>query len=158
MPSIEILSIDQVQPIEVARFPFAVLPDDRRRSRRSHRSKARFQEDFDRVSGILYHLGNPNLKSSHSGRLLFAYELLSEDSKHGANFLEFAPDYRIAAQSLLAELMAGSPVHRLLFTSDWQFGPEWTRREPAVTLDEFWRLHDARRVLLNALYPMEQDQ
>ena len=72
-----------------------------------------------------------------------------------ADFLEFAPAFRPAAESMLAELIAASPEEELIFTSDWQFGPDWTKREPALSLNEFWKLHDSRRLLLNALYPIK---
>jgi hypothetical protein len=152
MPSIEIVAVDQSRPAEVDGLPFAVLPDA---TLRSHRSHPRFQTDFDRVRGVLYHLGNPDLKTDHVGRCYFAYKLLSPESKKvEATFLEFAAEYRAAAEALLAGLLSDSPVHRLIFTSDWQFGPEWTRREPEVSLREFWRLHDLRELRLNALYPI----
>jgi hypothetical protein len=128
---------------------FAVEADPARRSHRSPRP--RFQPDFDRASGVLYHLGNPDLKETPSGRCFFAYELLSEASKN-AEFLEFAPEYRVGVESFLESLMAESPVRELIFTSDWQFGPEWTQREPPLGMEEFWRLHDRRELKLNALY------
>jgi hypothetical protein len=154
MPSIEIVAVGQSRPIEVGGFPFAVATDANLKSHRS--PQPRFQDEFDRVSGIMYHLGNPSLKDGSEGRCFFAYKLLSEESKKvDADFLEFAPAFRAAAESMLAELIAGSPKEELIFTSDWQFGPDWTRREVAVTLSEFWKLHDSRRLLLNALYPIK---
>jgi hypothetical protein len=42
---------------------------------------------------------------------------------------------------MLAELIAASPTEELIFTSDWQFGPDWTKREQALSLSEFWKLH-----------------
>lgn len=154
MPSIEIVAVRQSQPIKVDGFPFAVVADAKLRSHRS--PHPRFQDDFDRASGIMYHLGNPTLKSDSAGRCFFAYDLLSEQSKKAeADFLEFAPEFRPAAEMMLAELIAESPAEELIFTSDWQFGPDWTKREPALALSEFWKLHDSRRLLLNALYPIK---
>ncbi|HEY5376516.1 MAG TPA: hypothetical protein VIK01_22705, partial [Polyangiaceae bacterium] len=59
-----------------------------------------------------------------------------------------------SARALLNWLVAASPCGRILFTSDWQFGPDWTKRFAAITLNEFWRLHDSRALLLNAAYPV----
>ena len=154
MPSIEIVAVGQSRPIEVDGFPFAVAADAKLKSHRS--PQPRFQEDFDRVSGIMYHLGNPSLKNDSEGRCFFAYKLLSEGSKKvEADFLEFAPEFRSAAETMLAELIAASPKEELIFTSDWQLGPDWTKRESAISLSEFWKLHDSRRLLLNALYPIK---
>ena len=154
MPSIEIIAVGQSRPIEVEGFPFAVVVDPQLKSHRT--PHARFQKDFDNVSGIAYHLGNPDLKDANAGSCFFAYDLLSEESKRvDADFLEFAALFRSAAESLLVTLIAGSPTEELIFTSDWQFGPDWTKREPTLRLDEFWKLHDSRRLLLNALYPIK---
>ena len=154
MPSIEIVAIGQLRPIKVDGFPFAVVADAKLKSHRSPRP--RFQEDFDRLSGIIYHLGNPNLKDNRDGRCFFAYKLLSSESKRvKTDFLEFAAEFRPAAETMLAELIAESPSEELIFTSDWQFGPDWTKREPALPLSDFWKLHDSRRLLLNALYPIK---
>jgi hypothetical protein len=154
MPSIEIVAVGQSRPIEVDGFPFAVAADTQLKSHRS--PQPRFQEDFDRVSGVMYHLGNPSLKGDSEGRCFFAYKLLSEESKRvDADFLEFDPALRSAAESMLAELITASPKEELIFTSDWQFGPDWTKREAPLSLSEFWMLHDSRRLLLNALYPIK---
>jgi hypothetical protein len=108
MPSIEIVAVGQTQPVEVGSLPFAVSADARLKSHRS--PSPRFQEDFDRVSGIIYHLGNPTLKGDSARRCVFAYMLLSEESKEvEADFLEFAPRFRSAAEAMLAELMTDSP-------------------------------------------------
>ena len=150
----EIIAVGQSRPIEVGGFPFAALADRRLKSHRL--PTPRFQADFDAVSGMLYHLGNPDLKEGRAGRCFFASNLLSEESKNpDADFLEFAPAYRPAAEALLAALIAASPVNEVIFTSDWQFGPDWTKREEPVTLSAFWRLHDSHRLLLNALYPIK---
>lgn len=151
MPSIEILAIRQAQPRDFHDLPFAVTVDT---TLRSHRSPSRFQQDFDLLSGSLYHLGNPNLKADSQGRCFFAYQLLSRDSQRDATFLEFGSPYTTHVQTLLAELMGRSPAHRLIFTSDWQFGPEWAKRYAEITLRQFWRLHDSRQLMLNTLYPI----
>ena len=154
MPSIEIVAIGQSRPIAVDGFPFPVVADEKLKSHRSPR--ARFQGDFDRLAGVMYHLGNPSLRDDSAGRCFFAYDLLSERSKEvEADFLEFAPAFRSAVETMLAKLVADSPAKALVFTSDWQFGPDWTKREPALSLSEFWKLHDSRRLLLNALYPIK---
>ena len=153
MPSIEIVAVGQSTPIETRAFPFAVLADAKLVSHRS--PSPRFQADFNRTSGIIYHLGNPNLKTDTGGRCFFASQLLSEESKNAAEFLAFDSPFRSAVEVMMAELIANSPTSELIFTSDWQYGPEWTRREPPLSLTEFWRLHDSRQVLLNALYPIK---
>jgi hypothetical protein len=154
MPSIEIAAVGQLEQSVFDDLPFAVIAD---KIRRSHRSSSRFQSDFDRLSGILYHLGNPDLKANHEGRCFFAYKLLSRSSQQDGVFLEFDTEYRQSVEALLAELIHGSPQHHVVFTSDWQFGPEWTKREDVIKLTEFWRRHDSHELMLNTLYPIMRD-
>jgi hypothetical protein len=152
MPSIEILAVGQIQPIGVDHLPFAVHVDAKRSS---HRRPSRFQHDFDQLTGILYHLGNPSLKHDSKGRFYIASRLLTVESKKlGAEFLEFVPEHRVGVESLLSDLVLQTPARQLVFTSDWQFGPDWVRREGPMTLEEFWHAHDSRQILLNALYPI----
>src|SRR5450432_2602894 len=119
---------------------------------KSHRLPSRFQADFDRLSGILYHLGNPSLKADRDGRIFFAYKLLSHESQKNATFLQFSPEHRTSASTLLSKLIRLSLERRIIFTSDWQFGPAETKHVAEITLDEFWRLHDSRQICLNTLY------
>jgi hypothetical protein len=80
------------------------------------------------VSGSLYHLGNNEL--SGLGGAFFASDLLSLESRDAdaPTFLEFAQSHVASVHSLLDWLIRNSPDSRLLFTSDWQFGPEGTQR------------------------------
>ena len=108
MPSIEIIAVGQTQPVDVSALPFAVLADP---VLRSHRTPSRFQHDFDRLSGILYHLGNPSLKDDWEGRFFFASKLLSAASrKIPETFLEFGQDYRGRMETFLEQLMSSSRI------------------------------------------------
>ena len=155
MPSIEIACVGLESPLEPPATTFAVVYEA---GLKSHRyPHPRFQLDFDRMTGSLYHLGSPQFTGSTTGSFL-AYDVLSEASRHAEppSFLEFAPDHLQSARDLLAWLLEASPEGRLVFTSDWQFGPEGSRRCDAVALAQFWQLHDSRNLLLNAAYPIER--
>lgn len=151
MPTIEIAAIGLVKPLAPPQTSFSVVYE---RGLRSHRVPSRFQADFDRMSGSLYHLGNPGLPGD--GGAFFASELLSTESR-GADprsFLEFAKSHVASIHTLLEWLLRHSSDGNLLFTSDWQFGPAGTQRAGPVSLPDFWRLHDSRRLMLNAAYPV----
>ncbi len=150
MPSIEILCVGATTPEPPPETSFAVIGDP---SRQSHRGpKPRFQGDFDRLEGVLYHIGNPEFASNPDGPF-FAYDVLSEASRHASprSFLEFAPSHIGSARRLLEWILASSPPGRLIFTSDWQFGPSRTRRFDGLDADEFWRRHDSRRLQTGGL-------
>jgi hypothetical protein len=136
---------------------FAVICDP---SSQSHRGPTpRFQSDFDRLDGVLYHVGNPEFAANPDGPF-FAYDALSEASRHASpsSFLEFAPSHAVSARAFLEWILASSPAGRLIFTSDWQFGPSWTRRFDGLDLNEFWRRHDSHLLFLNSAYVIDASQ
>jgi hypothetical protein len=151
MPSIEIACLDAVAPPPPPTTSFALIYEE---GLLSHRSPSpRFQSDFDALSGVLYHIGNPALRDNDRGAYC-AHKVLSEASLYAdpPSFLEFDSVHVVSTKLLLNWLLTVSPVGRVLFTSDWQFGPDWTQRFGPIESAEFWRLHDCRELLLNAAY------
>jgi hypothetical protein len=151
MPSIEVVCIDQASPLQFGTLSFALESET---SLRSHRSPhPRFQSDFDLLRGCIYHFGNPEFRSPGTG-LYFAYHLLSRACADADSneFLEFSERFRPDIQVVMKSLVLASPVGRLLFTSDWQFGPEETRRIGLISLAQFWNLHDGKELFLNSSY------
>jgi hypothetical protein len=59
VPSIEIICIDQVDPIDFNDLPFAVESGAEIKSHRIPRPL--FARDFAGLKGCIYHLGNPDL-------------------------------------------------------------------------------------------------
>jgi hypothetical protein len=118
MPSVEIICIGQSQPVDLSELPFAIEAEPQLFSHRG--SSSLFQQDFERVKGCIYHLGNPYLKDhQNASRLYFASQLLAERLK----CFEFGAEYVPHVKHLLETLLSYSPEGRLLFTSDYQFGP-----------------------------------
>jgi hypothetical protein len=153
MPSIEIACIGRDVPVPIVADGFAVVSEH---GLRSHRVPSRFQSDFDSLSGCLYHLGNPSLRDPAQGGAFFAYELLSQASRDPfpPSFLEFASAHVEEVRAVLSSILAASPLGRALFTSDWQFGPDWTHRFGPVSLGDFWQLHASRTLYLNSAYEL----
>jgi len=132
-------------------YPFAVEASS---ELVSHRGPApRFQSDFDGLAGVIYHLGNPDLKVREPGAY-FAYELLSEASRSAEppSALLFDPKYASAVFDLLEVLVSESPKSELLLTSDWRLGPDHKLRLERLSLAELRELHDSGALLLNSLY------
>jgi hypothetical protein len=153
MPSIEIACVDLSTDTKPLATSFAVTHE---LGLRSHRSPApRFQADFAKLTGALYHIGNPEF-AGHDGGPFFAYDVLSEASREAdpKSFLEFDAPHVPSMRNFLQWLLDLSPCGRILFTSDWQFGPSETHRFEPIALAEFWSRHDSRRLLLNAAYPI----
>ena len=152
MPSIEIVCVDQVSPTDCSHLDFAVESGTELISHRG--ASSLFVEEFASLKGCIYHLGNPDLKKQPD-RIFFAYYLLCHsDPDSRPDVLQLRPQYILGFQSFLETLLAASPVRRLLFTSDWQFGPKPASRMPSTDLQEFLRRHKAGELRLNTAYPI----
>lgn len=143
MPSIEIICVEQVEPLRFVGLPFEVYAETKLVSHR--KPSPLFQSDFDTMSGCIYHIIQQG-GGWNAGNLLNGWEkLLFED--------DTAPYIK----KLLEVLLQASPVHRLIFTSDYQFGPRVKRYKRPFTLTKFWEAHDAEKLHLNALYPLRDE-
>jgi hypothetical protein len=153
MPSIEIACIGLERPASVEAQGFDVEAE---RGLVSHQAQSRFRKDFDALAGCLYHLGHSSRRDPSLGRAFTAYELLSPACRDPfpPSILEFAANHVAEIRAVLAAIVAASPEGRALFTSDWQYGPEWAHRFGPVTLDEFWSLHGMRALYLNTAYEL----
>ena len=151
MPSIEIACLGLERPAPIAAKGFVVEVEPRLVS---HQAQPRFQKDFDGLTGCLYHLGFESKRDPHLGRPFIAYDLLSCACREPfpPSILEFAAIHVEEIRTVLAAIVAASPLHMALFTSDWQYGPEWAHRFGPVTVSEFWQLHTSRLLYLNTAY------
>jgi hypothetical protein len=152
MPSIELVCIDQLTPIELPDLPFAVVAGAEPISHRSPRPL--FRRELSNLRGCIYHVGNPQCKQPDYRGMFFAYDVLSNESRHQTRrrFFEVAPEFRDGFGYLLRTLLNASPVHSVFFSSDWQFGPTRKTRGGALSEETFWKKYDGHELKLNACY------
>ena len=150
MPTIEIVCVAQSEPLDFSDLPFAVLAENKPVSHRGL-----FQSDFDKLTGCIYHLGNPDLRGDEDG-LFWAYELVNDaiGEETDEAFLKFDDEFVPHVKAMLGQLLAASPIGQVTFSSDWQFGTEDVRRFEAISEQQFWQLHDAGGLRFNALYAL----
>lgn len=142
MPSVEIICIGQLEPIDYSAMPFRV---DAESEIVSHRTPSPlFQTDFDNVKGCIYHLCKQRNGAYTAGDLLTEWW----------EILHFKSEYSPFVKQMLRELLESSPTKQLLFTSDYQFGPDQKIYKRSLTLDRFWKIHDDKKLRANALYPI----
>ncbi len=146
MPSVEIVCIGQPEPIVFENMPFRIDAENRLVSQRT--PSPLFQTDFDLLTGCIYHL----IKQSRGA--CTAVELLDAWWEE----LRFKPEYVPNIQQILSELLTASPEGKVLFTSDYQFGPNTKRYKRPLTLGNFWALHAEGKLRANALYPLTRDK
>lgn len=155
MPSIEIVCVDQTEPTSFLNAPFAVESESKLVSHRS--PSPLFQPDFDVLRGCIYHLGNPSSRDPTFTGYYTAYKLLTGDAESCVwNIVYFKIEFVPFIKMFLAQLLQNSPVGKVIFTSDYQFGPNEKRYKRVITLDMFWQLHDKNKLKLNALYQLKQ--
>jgi hypothetical protein len=149
MPSLEIICISQREPGNFSDLPFRVQAEKKLVSHRS--PKPLFQSDFDKLHGCIYHVSD--------GRTPTCYDLLVRDwyDEQGVDpafeeNVEFREEYSGAMMQMLEELLRSSPVGQILFTTDYQFGPEEARRYGPLSFAEFAGLYNAGQVRMNASY------
>lgn len=154
MPSIEIICINQTEPIQFLNLPFAVEAESKLASHRS--PSPLFQPDFDELRGCIYHLGNPSLRGPAASGRYTAYKLLSkEKGTEWWDIIHFSAEFVPSIRVLVEQLLAASPTGKVLFTSDYQFGPDAKRYKRSLTLERFWQHHDEKKLKMNALYPLK---
>jgi hypothetical protein len=142
MPSVEIICVNQLEPIDYSNVPFRVYAENELVSHRT--PSPLFQADFDNLKGCIYHLCQHPKGAYTAGGLLTQWW----------DILHFKDDYSPYIKQMLQELLEASPIKRLVFTSDYQFGPDEKRYKRPITLARFWEIHDAKKLRVNALYPI----
>lgn len=153
MPSIEIVCIGQLEVSDFNNLPFRLFAGDRLVSHRSPRPL--FQPEFDTLQGCIYHLCNPD-RGYTAYHLLTAGPEEEELEREWWTGIYFLPAFAPSVRMILAELLNASPVGKVVFTSDYQFGPKVRRYKRSLTLERFWELHDTRKLHMNALYPLRR--
>ncbi len=133
-------------------MPFAVVADTAPVSHR--RPRPLFQRELSQLAGCMYHIGNPACRDPEYAGAYFAYEVLSPESRERqrGRFFEVAPAYREAFRRMVRALLGASPVHSVLFYTDWQFGPVRPTRGGVISESSFWERHDQHELRLNACY------
>lgn len=152
MPSVEIVCMNQQEASDYSDMPFAVVAEDQLVSHRG--PKPLFQADFDLLRGYIYHLGGPEFFNESGQAIFTAYNLLSERCRdqEEARFLEFKDEYTLSLKVFVQRLLQSSPSRRLLFTSDYQFGPPQPQRSGEITCETFWQTHGMGQLLFNTSY------
>lgn len=109
-----------------------------------------FKSDFDNLSGCMYHLrdGGPT-----------CFDLLKKDwydqdgnKTESVENIKFKDEFAEHVKNLLQSLLIASPVGKILFTTDYQFGPKDVEKNGPITFIEFWTLHDSGNIRMNASY------
>ncbi len=153
MPSLEIICINQAEPSNFSYLPFKVVAEKQLISHRG--SSSLFQADFDQLEGCIYHLLDE--------KRVTAYWLLVRDwyykgNSNGRDYnVEFIDEVSLPVKDMLQQLLLASPVGQILFTTDYQSGPETVERHGPLPFAEFCQLHNEGAIRMNASYLITAD-
>ena len=167
MPTIEIVSakskgLNLIQ----ADYEVAIIEEN---TVSSHRGL--FSEKILQKNGTLIHIGNPDFKYDKEGGF-FAGHLINWDFKPTNKItaivdpseaeydslisqqfqFQFKEEFKKDILKLMKLALEGSPINKIYFLTDYQFGPVTATKEIGNSLFNFWIKHDNNGLIFNRLY------
>lgn len=167
MPTIEIVSLKTTGlEINQDNFNLAVIEES---VLKSHRGL--FFDFLSEQQGIIIHIGNPDLKYNLDGGFFAGniinwefedpnYEekkknlvISAENNWANQDFLfQFENKFKNEIKKLMQIAINKSPIHKIYFLTDYQFGPEKAEFKFLNNLKDFWKEHDQNGLNWNTLY------
>ena len=168
MPTIEIVSIESAGlNLNEDDFTIALIEDKKMESHRGI-----FYDFLIEQNGTMIHIGNPDMKDDKDiffGNLLIDWsfddtpvQIPEVDPNEpiidtGANQLfrfKFLDIYRKDIDTVLKRAIESSPIKKVYFLTDYQFGPGTSNKEIIYTRTDFWDRHDTVGLVYNTLYEL----
>lgn len=169
MPTIEIASIQSAGfALNQADFEVAIIVENKLKSHRDL-----FYDLLKKQNGVIIHIGNPDYrKDKEAGYVAGAlvdwgfepaeiiiprYSENDLTSSSGANQqfrFKLLAQFKSDIDKLLKTALNHSPIHKICFLTDYQFGSENAKTEICYTITEFWIQHDTEGLVFNTLYEM----
>jgi len=171
MPTIEIASLQSTGlELNQDKYKLALIEEC---ILESHRGL--FYDFLLKQKGIIIHIGNPDLKNEIDNGF-FAGELINwefedpdftikqkglevNEDNHWANqnfVFQFKIDFKNEIEELMKIAFETSPIRKIYFLTDYQFGPEKSEFRILNDLNDFWRKHDQHGLNWNTLYEIEK--
>jgi len=169
MPTIEIISFNSTGlGLNQAEFDVAIIEEKKLESHRELFHDLLLQEN-----GVIVHIGNPDFKDDKESSF-FAGQIIDWDFEPTKIFFpeidendpidnrgakqqfrfKFLDKYKLDIDKILKIALDKSPIKKVCFLSDYQFGPESGKTEIIYTITDFWTQHDNEGLSLNTLYEM----
>jgi hypothetical protein len=169
VPTIEIVSVDSKSlNLDQKDFGIAIIEENKLESHRSL-----FNDFLNEHNGVIIHMGNPEFIEDKDG-CFFANMIIDwefEDTviqipevdtnepiiNTGANQLfkfKILDKHQLDIDSILKIAINKSPIKKVYFLSDYQFGPDKPKTEIIYTIKDFWERHDNQGLAYNTLYEL----
>ena len=169
MPTIEIISINsEGLGLNQMDFDIAIIEENKLESHRGL-----FYDLLRQQNGVIVHIGNPDFKDDKDDGF-FADVIIDWNFEEtdiyipkfdendpignwGANQqfkFKLLDQYKADIDKLLKIALDKSPVKKVCFLTDYQFGPEKEKIEIIYTIKDFWVQHDNEGLNFNTMYEM----
>lgn len=166
MPTIEIVSLKSAGlDLNQDYFNSAIIEDH---ILESHRGL--FYDFLLKHKGTIIHIGNPGLSVKEDG--FYAGEIINwefensnsnekqkelktDEENHWANqdfLFQLKDEYKNEIEKLMEVAIEKSPIHKIYFLTDYQFGPEKAEFEVLSDVKDFWKKHNQYGLNWNTLY------
>ncbi len=167
MPTIEIASINSTRlNLNQVEFDVAIIEQNKLESHRGM-----FNDLLRNEQGTIIHIGNPDLKDDKEGGF-FAGDLINWDFRPTNKIIaivdpsdtdydslisqqfqfQFEEEFRKDIIKLLEFALESSPINKIYFLTDYQFGPVGATKESGNSIADFWTKHDKNGLIFNRLY------
>lgn len=170
MPTIEIASINATGiGLNQSDFEVAIIEENKLESHRGL-----FYDLLQKQNGTIVHIGNPDFKNDKDGGF-FGGAIIDWNFSSNENVIipainsdgtgwdgaadqqilfKFQNKYKPDIDKLLKTALDRSPIKRIYFLTDYQFGPKKEKVEIVYTISDFWSQHDKEGLRFNTLYEM----
>ena len=118
-------------------------------SDRAHSST--FQSDFDQLNGCIYRIHEKDGRTAYDLLMKDWYDENGEDNGTDNN-IEFIAEHDSSFIELIRRLIQESPVGEIVFTSDYQFGPDEFTRFEKLKMSDFLTIYKNNKLRINSLY------
>ena len=150
MPTIEIASINSTGlGLNQADFEVAIIEENKLESHRGL-----FYDLLRKQNGVIVHIGNPDLKGSGvSG--FFAGKIIDWENGTNQQFtFKFLDCYKLDIDKILKTALDKSPIKKVYFLTDYQFGPSKENIQIDYSINDFWTRHDNEGLEFNTMYEL----
>ncbi len=171
MPTIEIASINSTGlRLNQADFSVAIIEENKLESHRGL-----FFDLLRQQTGTIVHIGNPDFKDDKedgyfAGNIIdwnfepteiyfTEFDENEPTDNRGANQqfkFKFLEQYKPDIDKLLKIALDNSPIKKVCFLTDYQFGLEDGKTEIIFSISDFWTQHDNDGLKLNTMYEMHR--
>ena len=169
MPTVEIVSVNSTGlNLKQKDYELAIIEENKLISHRGL-----FYKLLKKQNGVIVHIGGSDFYEEKDG-FFYGGGIIDWNFEPGQIYIpEFDPvgqifhsgadqqfkfrildQYKADIDKILGIALDGSPIKKVYFLTDYQFGPEKEKIEIIYSISDFWTRHDNEGLRFNTLYEL----